>query len=183
MPPLQTTQGCGTRPMVDFADVLSLDDKRWSDLTGGYGTRFDPRSLLEKLEAGNGLAAAWHDCWDQLHHQGDVGTASYAAVPHIVRIYRKNGLLDWNAYAIVAVVELARLKGANPGVPEWIEDEYFRAIQELAEIGATEILRAQTQEAVRAILGVLAIAKGLRTHGRFLIEFSEPELLEIESRE
>ena len=32
------------------------------------------------------------------------------------------------------------------------------------------------------ILGVIAIAKGLRTHGRFLVEYSEDELLDFESR-
>jgi hypothetical protein len=30
---------------------------------------------------------------------------------------------------------------------------------------------------------VTGIAKGLRTHGRFLVEYSEDELLDIESRE
>lgn len=34
----------------------------------------------------------------------------------------------------------------------------------------------------RAILNVIAIAKGLRTHGRFLVKYSEDELLDIESR-
>jgi hypothetical protein len=52
----------------------------------------------------------------------------------------------------------------------------------LAKIGAAELLTAKDQEAFRAILGIIAIAKGLRTHGRFLVEFSEDELLEMESR-
>jgi hypothetical protein len=30
--------------------MLSLDDKRWSDLKGGHRTRFDPRPLLLTLE-------------------------------------------------------------------------------------------------------------------------------------
>ena len=45
-----------------------------------------------------------------------------------------------------------------------------------------EIWRTEDPEAVRAILSVIAIAKGLRTHGRFLVEYSEDELLDIESR-
>jgi hypothetical protein len=35
-------------------------------------------------------------------------------------------------------------------------------------MGAKEILRADDSEAIRAILSVIAIAKGLRTHGKFL---------------
>ncbi len=162
--------------------MLSLDDSRWGNLTGGYRMKCDPRPLLAKLENGLDTKATWHELWDDLHHQGDIGEASYAAVPHLVRIYRKHGMPDWNTYAIVAVVELARDKGKNPAVPKWVEDDYFSAIQELSKIGAAEVLVAKDLEASRAILGIIAIAKGLPTHGRFLVEFSEDELLEMESR-
>ena len=37
-------------------------------------------------------------------------------------------------------------------------------------------------EAVRAMLSVIAIVKSLRTHGRFLVEYSEDEMLDIEAR-
>jgi hypothetical protein len=53
-------------------------------------------------------------------------------------------------------------------------------IQELAEMGAKAIVRADEWETVRAILSIIAIAKGLRTHGKFLVEYSEAELLEME---
>ena len=133
----------------------------------------DPRPLLAKLENHLDTEATWHELWDDLHHQGDVGEASYAAVPHLVRIYRNHNAPDWNTYAIVAV---------NPVVPKWLEDDYFSAIQELAKIGAAEVLTANDPEALRAILGIIAIAKGLQTHGRFLVEFSEDELSDMESR-
>lgn len=149
---------------------------------GGYRMKYDPRPLLAKLENGRDTEGTWHALWDDLHHQGDVGEASYAAVPHLVRIYRNHGLPDWNTYAIVAVIELARNKGSNPDVPKWLEEDYFSAIQELAKIGAAEVLTAKDHEAFRAILGIIAIANGLRTHGRFLVEFSEDELLEMESQ-
>ncbi|SPE24830.1 hypothetical protein SBA7_110025 [Candidatus Sulfotelmatobacter sp. SbA7] len=100
-----------------------------------------------------------------------------------MRIHRKSGVADWNTYAIVAIIELARKEGNNPEVPKWLEEDYHRAIRELAEIGAAEISHAEEPEEVRAILSVIAIAKGLRTHGRFLVKYSEDELLDIESRE
>jgi hypothetical protein len=61
-----------------------------------------------------------------------------------------------------------------------LRDDYFRSIQELAEIGTKNILSAEESETKRAILSVIAIARGLRTHGKFLVEYSEDELLEIE---
>jgi hypothetical protein len=142
----------------------------------------DPRPLLAQLESGQTRETVWHDLWDELHHQGDVGEASYASVPHLVRIHRKGGLDVWNTYAIVAIIELARGKGTNPEVPTWLEEDYFLAIRELAEIGTAEISRTKEPDAVRAILGVIAIAKGLRTHGKFLVEYSEDEMLDFESR-
>jgi len=162
--------------------MLSLDDDRWVNFTGGYRVQCDPRPLLAKLEDGLDTEATWHELWDDLHHQGDVGEASFAAVPHLVRIYRKHVTPDWNTYAMVAVIELAREKGNNPAVPKWLEEDYFSAIQELAKIGAAEVLVANDTEAFRAILAIMAIAKGLRTHGRFLVEFSDDELLDMESR-
>ena len=149
---------------------------------GGYRTKCDPRPLLAKLENCVDTEATWHELWDDLHHQGDVGEASYAAVPHLVRIYRKHNEPGWNTYAMVAIVELARVRGNNPTVPKWLEDDYFSAIQELARIGAAEVLTATDPEASRAMLGIIAIAKGLRTHGKFLLEFSEDELLDMETQ-
>jgi hypothetical protein len=67
-------------------------------------------------------------------------------------------------------------------VPKWLEDDYHRAIRELAEVGATEISGTEDPETARAILSVIAIAKGLPMHGRFLVKYSEDEMLDIESR-
>jgi hypothetical protein len=162
--------------------MLSLDDNRWNNLTGGFRMNCDPRPLLAQLESEETRETAWHGLWEELHHQGDVGEASYASIPHLVRIHRTSGVVDWNAYAIVAIIELARGKGNNPEVPTWLEEDYHRAIRELAEIGVAEIWRTEDPEAERAILSVIAIAKGLRTHGRFLLKYSEDEMLDFESR-
>jgi hypothetical protein len=168
--------------MVDFARMLNLEDSRWTELLGGYRLPFDARPLLSRLETEHDITSVWHELWGELYHQGDVGEASFAAVPHLVRIHRKRGIVDWNTYAIVAIIELARTEDKNPDVPKWMEESYFRAIRELAELGTAEIWRTEEPESVRAILSILAIDKGLRTHGRFLVNYSEEELLEIESR-
>jgi len=168
--------------MVAFARMLSLDGKRWTTMLGGYRTPFDPRPLLSKLEAGEDAAAVWHELWNEFHHQGDVGEASYASVPHLVKIYRKRKFPDWNTYAIVAIIELSRAKGSNPDVPEWLAKDYFLAITELAEIGAAEILAVADPDVVCAILGIIAMVKKLPAHGEFLIKNSEDETLDIRSR-
>jgi hypothetical protein len=162
--------------------MLSFDDNRWNDLTGGYRMKWDPRPLLAQLESEQTRDTAWRDLCEQLHHQGDVGEASYASVPHLVRIHRKGFLDASNTYAIFAIIELARGEGTNPKVPNWLEEDYFGAIRELPDIAAAEISRTQEPDAIRAILGVIALAKGLRMHGRFLVKYSEDEMLDIDVR-
>jgi hypothetical protein len=160
--------------------MLRFDDERWGHLTGGYKTLFDPRPCLRKLEHYDNDEAAWQELWEELHHQGDIGDASYAAVPELVRIHRSEGAADWNLYAMVAIIELARTESKNPEVPDWLREDYFGSIQELARMGTNDVLSAHDTETKRAILGVVAIAAGLRTHGKFLVEYSEEELSEME---
>lgn len=162
--------------------MISLEDPRWSHLTGGYKTPFDPRPLLFRLETDSDTSEVWHRLWDELHHQGDVGDVSYAAVPFLVRSYARRGVLDWNTYAIVATIELARSEGKNPELPAWIADDYFQAIHELAATGAREVLQAESAEDVRAMLSVIAIDKGLRIHGKLLVNYSEEELTDVDTR-
>ncbi len=60
-------------------------------------------------------------------------------------------------------------------------NEYFRAIDELAKLGAKEVFHAEGAENIRSMLSVVALKKGLRMHGKFLADYSEDELIEIES--
>jgi hypothetical protein len=160
--------------------MLSLDDERWANLKGGYGIAFDPRPLLHGLEAGTDDKHVWDELWGELHHQGDVGDASYAAVPHLVRIHLRRNLSDWNTYAMVACIELARGQGNNPELPDWIESGYFKAINELAKFGLTNFDQTNDKYVVRGILSVLALNKGARTYAQVLLERSEEELLDFE---
>src|SRR6266542_3663751 len=119
--------------------MLSLDDSRWITLEGGYRLPLDPRPLLRQLERGENTDVVWNELWQDLHHQGDVGVASYAAVPHLVRIYLTLGIPNWNTYAIVATIDLARGVGKNPPLPDWLQHEYEDAINQLAQKGLTEL--------------------------------------------
>ncbi len=103
---------------------MELNDPRWASLKGGYGVPFDPRPALFQLADGTDIQGAWGQLWDGLHHQGDVGEASYACVPHLVRIHEARGMPDWNTYAIVATIDLARDRRRNPTMLCW---QYGRA--------------------------------------------------------
>ena len=162
--------------------MLALDDPRWAEMAAGYKVPFDPRPLLEALASGRDREATWHALWGELHHQGDVGEASYAAVPHLVRIQRQLGRADWNTYALVATIELARDSGTNPAVPDWLAEGYRQAIQDLAAQALQELPHVTDAESVRSMLGMIAIAKGARVYGRVLVEFTEDEVQELEAQ-
>jgi hypothetical protein len=163
--------------------MLSFDDIRWSQMTGGYRMPLDPRPLLMRLETDKDTSKVWEELWNELHHQGDVGDASFAAVPYIVKAYRQRAVVEWNTFAIVAIIELARSEGTNPDVPEWLAEGYVSAIRELATIGSSQIMQATNPEDLRSILSVIAIERGLRTHGKFLILYSEDEMQYLEFKD
>src|SRR5437764_1712702 len=99
--------------------MLDFTDPRWPSLKGGYRIPIDIRPLLQRLETAKDLQPAWDELWQELYHQGDIGEASFAALPHLLRIHRQRGAIDWNTYALAATIELARGQGKNPDVPPW----------------------------------------------------------------
>ncbi len=160
-----------------MGDPLSFDDLRWTTMLGGYRIPCDPRPVLIALERGD--AAAWEDLWTDLHHQGDVGEASYAAVPHRVRIYRSAARPDWRTYSMVALIEDVRREPDNPPIPDFLKPAYDAAWKSLVEIGIEEVRDATDPLIVSSIIGVLAFAKGLKTLGRLAKSYTEDELQEL----
>jgi hypothetical protein len=134
-----------------------------------------PRNALRSLERGENVEAAWQELATELYHQGDVGEASYASVPHLVRIHEVRGIADWNTYALVAIIEEARQIGNNPAVPDDLIEAYDHAWQRLAQIGLRELEEADDPPLISSIIAVVAMAKKQFNLGRFAILFDEDE--------
>jgi hypothetical protein len=154
---------------------LGFDDERWASLSGGYRTPYDPRPALRSLEQRKGVDEAWQELCTELYHQGDVGEASYAAVPHLVRIYEAQGVPDRNTYALVAWIEEARQVGKNPDLPAYLREPYEEALRRLVRIGIRELETAEEALLVSCIIAVIAMGKGQFTLGRFAFLFDESE--------
>lgn len=158
---------------------LDFNDPEWTRLLGGYRTPYDPRNALRMLEEGRDTSTAWAELWTHLHHQGDVGEASYAAVPHLVRIHVARRLADWNTYALIATIEEARQTGQNPKLPPNLRGAYEVAWHQLVERGLVELSAAEDPTLVTSIIGVLAMGKGQFSIGRFVLCFTESERREL----
>jgi hypothetical protein len=158
---------------------MEFDDPDWTRLHGGYRVPYDPRKALRLLEQGDNVPAVWEELWTKLHHQGDVGEASYAAVPHLVRIHAARRIADWNTYALVATIEEVRHNGRNPELPEKLREAYEAAWGHLVELGLRELRAAEEPTLVTGIIGVVAIGKGQLSLGRLAVALTEDEREEI----
>jgi hypothetical protein len=116
---------------------MERTDVRWEELEGGYRHAYDVRPALARLSAGD--PRAWEELWEELHHQGDVGEASYAAVPGLVSICSDHRPADWNLYALSATIEQARHTGDNPPLPAWLAEDYALAWKRLEVLALTEL--------------------------------------------
>ena len=138
--------------------MLPLTDPRWQQLQGGYRTPIDV-TALQRLETGD--EDAWDELWDELHHQGDVGEASYAAVPHLVRIAAALPARDRNFYGLVSTIEIERHRVTNPPLPDWLRDDYDAAIDELLRLALADLAHEADALTIQSILGAVALARGV----------------------
>ena len=160
--------------------MIRLDDPIWETFIGGYRTPYNASACLRELEKeSSDTTEIWEEFWNELHHQGDVDIASYAVVPHLVRITIARNLLDWNVFALVAAIEECRLFGKNPPIPNWLESDYHSAVKRLAEFGALNFSKDWPKELTQSFLAVGAFAKNAPNTGRMLIEFPDDEMKEV----
>jgi hypothetical protein len=153
--------------------MLSLDDPRWRELQGGYRIPYDASAPLRQLEQGKDV---WDELWENLHHQGDVGEASYAATPHLVRIAATLPKRDWNFYGLVATIEVERQREGNPDLPDWLVDDYEAAMQGVVKLASADLVTVDEEMTLRSILGAVALAKGDSKLGTLISYLDDAEI-------
>lgn len=164
------------RNFWSFDELMdSLDDSGWKNVRGGYGILYDPTGALKNLELGQNEQDAWHELWNELHHQGDVGDASYAAVPYLVQIAKERRNLGWNFFALVSTIEIERHRKTNPPVPSWLQESYAQAWRDIVPLALDAVRETVDPLIVRCGLATLAIAKGDFKLGVFILDIDEEE--------
>jgi hypothetical protein len=143
--------------------MLNLDSPVWSTLQHAYGSASDVPELLRQLEPfpkSEGSVEPWFSIWSALAHQGDVYTASFAAVPHVVRILASDPNAASLAYfQFPAWVEICRQRHAM-AVPEDLADDYFAALTRLGTLVCAVIDSAWDRDFLVCALAALAVSKG-----------------------
>lgn len=161
--------------------MITLDDPKWKSLHGGYRVAYDASAALRTIEEGIAVEAAWEELWNELHHQGDVDEASYAAVPQIIRILRtkSQSSVDWNPYALISTIEVERHRKGSPPLPAWLVNDYHDAWTELIDVAVRDLKNTMSPLAIRSILGALALGKQQVKLGAFIGNSDESEIDEF----
>ena len=162
--------------------MLSLDSPKWSELVHAYGTASDIPALLRQLETmpiSNGEKEPWFSIWSSLAHQGDVYSASFAAVPHIVRILAQApNKADFSYFQFPAWVEICRQK-KSVMIPKELESDYFSALKQLPSLIAAAADREWDEAFLSSALSALAVAKGYATVAEAIQELNTSVAVEF----
>ena len=112
--------------------MLDLDSPEWRAMHGGYRTPYDASPSLKALLASTTPDSFWEEVWNNLYHQGDVGDASYAVMPWVLKIYAEKGWIDYQLPTYAYAVEEARSRPMNGRPPNWLIVEYEKSLVEIA---------------------------------------------------
>lgn len=152
-----------TLGIIERAPVLSLDNHRWLELKHAYGAAGDIPALLHQLEqlpsSKNG-AEPWFTLWSSLAHQGDVYSASFAAVPYVVKALASAPTkADHSYFQFPAWVEICRSK-KNVEIPADLRSAYYESLAKLPSLVAQASSRSWDQSFLACALAAVAAAKG-----------------------
>ena len=114
---------------------------------------------------------------NELHHQGDVGIASYLAVPHLAGIAKIRGFYNWNLLGICSTIEQQRHSGNNPVLPEQYFEYYMNGLNTLKEFVLENINKHTDDTTFRLALSTLAVCSGQTKLSKAIAEL-EPEIID-----
>lgn len=159
---------------------MDLNDSIWHNLKGGYKTPYDvsvPLRTLEQSDDPQTIQKIWRELWQELHHQGDVGLASYLAVPQLARIGRTKGLFDWNLLGLCCVIEQQRHLGNNPPLPDAFQEYYNEGLKELKQFVLENIDKELDHTTFTIALSNLATCSGRIRLGKAIWELEDPNMM------
>jgi hypothetical protein len=159
-------------------ELFPLNDLRWAAYRGGYKVPYDVAPLVQRLQTEGTSKKFWEVAWQELHHQGDVGEATYAMVPYLVDYQSRQRSIDEQVFHFCVVVELARPENENPPVPQELGPSYATALDRLPIIGVELMQRGCLEAEVMGVAAAIALVAGHRVLARAYLDFGRSEALD-----
>ncbi|MEJ9076845.1 hypothetical protein WKY82_00345 [Gordonia malaquae] len=149
---------------VDWIDRMDDEVARVYD---AYGRSVDPAEIVNWVRRDDRSAWAW--IWENLLHQGTVGSAAYAVAIELINLYAVRPR-RWEIYSFVCHLELWRS-------PEETVPLRWSSVFNRVAAFALEDYPSATDDSlmIEPILGVLALDRGLTTVGWFCAEMTDDE--------
>ncbi|MBC7948679.1 MAG: hypothetical protein H7Y42_12400 [Chitinophagaceae bacterium] len=142
---------------------MDLDSPSWRSLYGGNKIPYNASLPLKKLRDAvkpEEVSVILDALKENLHHNGDVGTASYAAIPQLVAICITKRSFDSRYIGLCLLIELCRIEKHNPEVPEDLQGSYFDSLSQLERYLLLNFKNITDQTSLRLTLALLATLNG-----------------------
>ena len=155
--------------------MLSLDSDDWSQLTHAYGEANDTPDLLAQLAdypSKDGYdSEPFFSLWSSLCHQGDTYTAAYAAVPHMLQFAKAEPeRITYDFLLLPTSIEIARLTGRGPEIPDHLKFAYDAAIQSMPQIVGQLRTKGMDETMCLSCSAAIAVAAGNGTLAEAILE-------------
>ncbi len=160
---------------------MELTDETWKSHKGGYRTLYDASVGLRQLEQATNpekLQDIFDELWNELHHQGDVGIASYLTLPQLVRICKAKEIFDFNLLGLCCVIEQQRNLGDNPTLPDEFSEYYFKGLLDLKALVLTKISKQLDDSVYTLSLATLATCSGRHKLGKAIMELEDKDIMD-----
>lgn len=138
--------------------MVALDDPRWAELEGAYGSAAAIPELLRALEASPD-PERWSELYSWLCHQDTNYTATYAAVPHIVEMAVRRPPTERTDF-VVFIGHVAACERTCP-VPDELAAAYERALAVVEPHVRVAIAARPADETIWYLLSAAAAVRGL----------------------
>jgi hypothetical protein len=163
--------------------VLALDSPRWADLQHAYGSADDIPPLLRSIAADSSTSSStdgpWYKLWSALYHQGDVYSASFAAVPHVIDTLVANpNRACFDFFLLPASIEVARHR-RNAVVPKGLRPAYIESLERLPAVASAAAARSWDATFCRSALAAVAAAKSNHSTAELLLEIDDADADEV----
>jgi hypothetical protein len=173
--------------------MLSLSDPAWERYTDCYGSGVRVAACLRALEKNplqggeHGDGGVWSQLWSRLAHQGDVYLASYAAVPHLVKIGSsivadERAAIPLDYLHLPTWIEIVRLTAPDaPDIPDGLSTAYHDAITALDDLAIGYALRSSDIDIARVVSAALLVARGDAARAEVVLDWDDDDIAQAQN--
>lgn len=144
--------------------MLDLDSPRWGKLSHAHGSASDIPDLLRaitKIQYSGDSRGPWLQLYGSLCHQFTLGTAAYAAFPHLIGFAEAAcGKPRLEYLNLASCIEAERHMPYQPAFPRGLKEAYMQAFGRASVLAEALLSQRWDDQDMRCLLGMIAIFRG-----------------------